>query len=70
MAIEICKLKTEHKQGTVKRWFYQAAADRPEGVYHQRVLEAMANASATAPTGSIKLQRIVWPDIHPSEDET
>jgi hypothetical protein len=41
MAVENCRLKSVNKQGTIKTCFYQEAARRPDGYYHQRVPESM-----------------------------
>lgn len=38
--IEWCNLKFKHMDGTIKKWFQQPVAGKPDGYYHQQLLEA------------------------------
>lgn len=58
MVIGSCRLKFENIQGTVRKRYFQPAADRPAGHYHQHVPGLIAGAAEDMPDGSIELLRI------------
>jgi hypothetical protein len=59
IALENCKLKSFNKKGTIKKWFYQEAANRPDGYYHQHVPESTVTPAQPVPNWSYELVGIV-----------
>lgn len=51
-AMESCKLKFDHFNGHIKKWFHQEVAHRPKGHYHQELREMTPQARGIVLTGS------------------
>lgn len=71
LAVENSKLKTDNKQGIIKKWYYQQAASRPAGHYHLPNPEPPVRSTREYPTGSYQLLRIIRPNgeiVTPAQD--
>lgn len=60
VALEFCQLRNHHPNGHINKWFNQAAADRPQGHYHQELFVPTPEERGVRLTGNfVEIPRIV-----------
>jgi len=66
--VEWCNLKFKHMDGTIKKWFQQPVAGKPDGYYHQKLLEATPEERKVWVWGFYKESHSAGPTEMPDED--
>ena len=73
MSTEWCKLKFDHMNGAIEKWFRQQVAYRPKGYYHQELGEPTLKSRHVKLAGSCEATHVVEPtniadqDAHDAE---